>query len=181
VTEEAQLIKDAAGLVPASEGWFVVSVRDTSWMKQDALGAACTFEGPDARFTEFGISLHVLQPGQPNCMYHAESGQEDFLVLAGECLLIVEGQERRLRPWDFFHCPPNTEHVFVGGGSGPCVVLMTGTRHPDETIVYPRSELALRHGAGVETETTSPQEAYARFPNLHRERPDNWDALPWAD
>jgi len=105
----------------------------------------------------------VLKPGQPNCMYHGEDAQEDFLVLSGECLLPVEGAERRLRAWDFVHWPPWTEHVFVGAGTGPCVVLMVGERRLGSGIRYPVSELARRHGAGVERETDSPKEAYARF------------------
>ena len=97
----------------------------------------------------------MLQPGQPNGMYHSETEQEDFLVLAGECLLLVEGEERPLRAWDFVHCPPGTEHIFVGAGDRPCVIFMAGARSEGRSIVYPRNELALRHGAGVETETQS--------------------------
>ena len=65
----------------------------------------------------------MLGPGEPIGMYHWETDQEDFLVLSGEALLIVEGQERPLRQWDFVHCPPKTEHMIVGAGDGPCVVL----------------------------------------------------------
>jgi uncharacterized cupin superfamily protein len=97
-------------------------------------------------------------------MYHAEDGQEDFLVLAGECLLLVEEEERPLRAWDFFHCAPGTRHVFVGAGSGPCLILAVGTRLPESGVVYPVSELARRHGAGVERETRLPREAYAPYP-----------------
>src|SRR5262249_46088564 len=149
MVEQARLGQDEAGTIPETEGWFVVNVRDTSWIKQDDLGAACTFEGPEAHFEQYGINIHVLQPGQPNCMYHEEGGQEDFVVLAGECLLLVEEQERRLGAWDFVHCPPNTRHVFVGAGDGPCAILMVGGR-TRSSLLYPRSELALRHGAGVE-------------------------------
>jgi uncharacterized cupin superfamily protein len=180
MVEEARLIADEAGLVPEAKGWFVVNVRDTSWIKQDDLGAACTFEGPDARFEQFGINIHVIQPGQPNCMYHAEGNQEDFLVLAGECLLLVEDQERPLQAWDFVHCPPDTTHVFVGAGEGVCVILMVGGRTKGASLFYPRSELALRHGAGVEQGTASGEEAYAPYPGLRRERPDGWDSLPWV-
>ena len=106
------------------------------------------FEGKDAaRFPEFGINIHVLAPGEPNCMYHGEDVQEDFLVLSGECLLLVEGEERRLRAWDFVHCPAWTEHVFIGAGDGPCAILMVGSRKPDDQVRYPVSELARRHGA----------------------------------
>jgi uncharacterized cupin superfamily protein len=180
MVEEARLGQDEAGLVPETKGWFVVNVRDTSWIRQDDLGAACTFEGPDARFEQYGINIHVLLPGQPNCMYHQEGDQEDFLVLAGECLLLVEEQERRLRAWDFVHCPPDTRHVFVGAGNAPCVVLMVGGRTPGASLFYPRSEVALRHRAGVEQETASGAEAYAPYTGLRRERPDHWSELPWG-
>ena len=122
-------------------------------------------------FPQIGFALSVIQPGQPSGMYHAESNQEDFLVLAGECVLVVEGEERLLRAWDFVHCPPGTEHVFVGAGDSPCVIFMTGARTGERQIVYPRSEPAFRHGAGVETETTSAAEAYERFPHWQPERP----------
>jgi uncharacterized cupin superfamily protein len=121
----------------------------------------------------------VLEPGQPNGLYHGEETQEDFLVLYGECLLLVENEKRRLKAWDFFHCPPLTEHIMVGSGSGPCVILMTGTRKPGRPIVYPVSELALRHNAGVEKETLSPREAYAPYAEEVLERPPTWDQLPW--
>jgi uncharacterized cupin superfamily protein len=145
-----------------SMSWFVVNARDVAWRHSDAFGSSCNFED-DVEFEEFGINLRVLAPGQPNCMYHGENQQEDFLVLAGECLLIVEGEERQLKQWDFVHCPPWTDHVFVGTGTGPCLLLAVGTRKPDEQILYPRNETALKHGAGVEKDTPVPEEAYARF------------------
>ena len=180
VVEEAHLEQNASGLVPATEGWFVVNVADASWFDHDVFGATCEFESSKAEFGELGIRICVLQPGQPNGLYHGEETQEDFLVLAGECLLLVEGEERRMRAWDFFHCPSMTEHIFIGAGDGPCTVLMTGTRRPGRKIFYPVSELALRHGAGVEVETPSPREAYASSPEERLERPKSWDQLPWA-
>ena len=114
------------------------------------------------RFSQVGINIGVLAPGQPACMYHGEDEQKDFLVLHGECLLLIEGEERRLRAWDFVHCPAGTDHIFVGAGDGPCVIVMVGSRAP-HTIVYPVSELARKHGAGAEQETDSPPEAYAPF------------------
>ncbi len=159
---EAELVQSEHGLVPQGEGWFVVNAREARWWHTDELGSYCPFEG-DARFEQLGININVLPPGQPNCMYHAENRQEDFLVLAGECLLLVEGEERHLSAWDFVHCPPGTEHVFVGAGTAPCVLLAVGARAPGSEVRYPVSELALRHGAGVETETPDPAEAYARF------------------
>jgi uncharacterized cupin superfamily protein len=178
--EEARLEDTPSGLAPAGPGWFVVNVRDTAWRTRGDFGAACRFETPDAEFAEIGFNIRVLQPGQPNCLYHAESPEEHFLVLYGECLLLVEEEERRLRAWDFVHCPPNTKHVFVGAGEGPCAILMVGTRDPDEIVVYPVSELARRHGAGVETETDSPAVAYEGRAAPRLERPPGWDELPWA-
>ena len=99
MVEEARLEETETGLMPVGEGWFVVNARDARWARNEAFGAQCAFEGPwpEAWFAELGIKLSVLQPGQPNCLYHRESQQEDFLVLAGECLLLVEGQERPLQ------------------------------------------------------------------------------------
>jgi uncharacterized cupin superfamily protein len=122
----------------------------------------------------------VLEPGKPSTMYHRESDQEDFLILQGECLLIVEGEERLLREWDLFHCAPNTRHSIVGAADRPCVILMLGARSDEGTILYPRDEAALARAAGVECETPSPRDAYAPFPHWRLGRPERWDELPWA-
>jgi uncharacterized cupin superfamily protein len=191
MVEEARLEAMESGLAPASDGWFVVNVQDAAWLRNEAFGGRCVFESSPRvlagrsdleprMFGETGFTLAVLEPGKPSGLYHAESSQEDFLVLAGECLLLVEGEERPLRAWDFVHCPPGTEHIFVGTGDGPCVLFMIGARTEGKTIVYPRSDLARRHGAGVETETSSPREAYAPLPSWRPERPGGWDRLPWA-
>jgi uncharacterized cupin superfamily protein len=148
------------GLVPQGEGWYVLNTREAQWMEGD-FGAYTRFEG-DVRFPQLGINIGVLQPGQPACMYHGEDNQEDFLVLTGECLLLVEEEERRLKAWDFVHCPPWTKHVFVGAGDGPCAILAVGARGSRD-IVYPESALAQSHRAGVERETPAPEEAYASF------------------
>jgi len=174
---EAPLTDTDAGLVPEAEGWFVVNARDARWWRHDTFGSATVFEGDDAaRFKELGILIHVLQPGQSNCMYHGENAQEDFLVLYGECLLLVEGEERPLKQWDFVHCPAWTEHVFVGRGDGPCAVLMVGARPEAEELLYPVAEVARKHEAGVTTATRSGQEAYAAFPRSTAE--SYRDALP---
>jgi len=179
MVEEAMLEDTGSGLAPAGDGWFVVNLADAHWRRHDAFGAACRLEGEKVEFPHFGVNVRVLWPGQPNCMYHAELEQEGFLVLAGECLLLVEGHERRLRAWDFAHCPPWTEHVFVGAGDGPCAILMIGARgRPDSAVRYPVSGLAQRHGASVEAETTDWREAYARYPRSRPERlPDL--GFPW--
>jgi uncharacterized cupin superfamily protein len=158
---EAPLEKTESGLVPKGEGWFVVNAKEARWLEHKTFGSGTTFEG-DPEFEQIGINIGVLEPGQPACLYHRENAQEDFLVLWGECLLLVEGEERRLKAWDFVHCPPWTEHVFVGAGDGPCGILAVGARGPEE-IVYPVSELARRHGASAEQETPDPKQAYAPF------------------
>lgn len=190
MVEEARLEAVGSGLAPVSDGWFVVNVGEAAWLNE-AFGGRCVFESsprvlgdrPDLEpqmFTQLGFTLAVLEPGKPSGLYHGESNQEDFLVLAGECLLLVEGEERQLRPWDFLHCPAETEHIFVGAGEGPCVIFMTGARSSDKTITYPRSQVARAHGAGVEQETGSPRDAYARFPHWTLGRPERWNQLPWA-
>jgi uncharacterized cupin superfamily protein len=177
VPDEARLVERDGGLVPESDGWFVVNAANTPWWRSDDLGASCDFEG-DAEFPEVGIRLKVLWPGQPNGMYHSEEAQEDFLLLAGECLLLIEGEERRLKAWDFVHCPPGTGHIFVGAGEGPCLLVMVGARGSGEAIRYLVSELAARRGASVVAETASPEEAYAGYSG-GATGPMRDDALPW--
>ena len=178
---EARLEETGAGQTPATEGWFVVNVRDTAWESAGDYGARCRFEAREVPFEQVGMNIRVLEPGQPNCLYHAETPEEHFLVLYGECLLLVEEEERLLRAWDFVHCPPGTRHVFVGAGDGPCAVLMVGARlHDDDSVLYPVSEVARRHGAGVETETDSPKVAYEGRETPRRERPSGWGELPWV-
>ncbi len=162
MVEKAQLEQTGGGLVPQGEGWFVVNASDALWWRSDDFGAACFFEGRSG-FPQVGVRLRVLDPGKPNGLYHAEDAQEDFLVLSGECLLLIEGEERPLKAWDFVHCPAGTEHIFVGAGTEPCVILMVGARGEREVFHYPVSDLAAKHGASVEAETANPDEAYARF------------------
>jgi uncharacterized cupin superfamily protein len=182
---EAPLEPSEYGLVATSPGWFVVNVREAAWMTNEHAGPACILEGGPYAFPQIGYTIGVLQPGRPSGLYHREANQEDFLVLAGECLLLVEGQERRLTAWDFVHCPPDTEHILLGAGDRPAVVLMIGARAgwPDHKgIVYPRNEVALRHGAGVEAETDVPKEAYASvgFARWKPGPPETFAGLPWA-
>ena len=160
--DEARLRRTAGGLVPEGPGWFILNARDARWLSGD-FGAFTRFEG-ESRFPIIGINIGVLEPGQPACYYHAENEQEDFLVLYGECLLLIEGQERPLERWDFVHSPPWTEHVFIGAGQGPCAILALGSRLSEE-VVYPESELARRHRAGVVRHTRDPGEAYAGVPD----------------
>ena len=163
---EAPLEQTEAGVVAKGDGWFVLNAKDARWYHADGRPAFCDLEG-ETEFPQLGININVLRPGEPIGMYHWEADQEDFLVLSGEALLIVEGEERPLRPWDFVHCPPETKHIIVGAGDGPCVVLAVGAR--DRSVGgpdwggYPVDEVALRHGAGVEQETNEPEQAYAGF------------------
>jgi uncharacterized cupin superfamily protein len=160
---EATLNQTESGLVPQGDGWYVLNARDAKWIHVGGLGSYCGFEG-DVRFPDLGINLNVLPPGEPMAMYHTENAQEDFLVLSGEALLIVEDEERLLKQWDLFHCPAYTAHTILGAGERPCVVLAVGARvdRPDEGK-FVVSEAAIKHGAGVERETKSSDEAYGRF------------------
>jgi uncharacterized cupin superfamily protein len=179
---EARLEDSGSGLAPVTEGWFIVNVRDAEWWSSETRGATCWFANeygePPIEFEQIGINVTVLEPGQSG-IYHAEANQEAFLVLAGECRLLVDGEERRLRPWDFFHCPPWTEHAFVGAGDRACAILMVGA-HSGPEVRYPVSELAARYGASVEEETSDPGQVYATAERFRRERPPYWAHLPWA-
>ena len=145
---QARLEDVGSGLAPVSPGWFVVNVRDAAWVTNEAFGARCLFEAdvpalrerPDLeplRFKHLGIKLAVFDPDQPSGLYHADSAEEDFLVLQGECVARIESEERVLRQWDFLHCAPGTHHGFAGAGDGPCVLLMVGARVPGRTFDYP--------------------------------------------
>jgi uncharacterized cupin superfamily protein len=175
VIPESPLEQTEHGLVARGKGWFVLNAREVPWYERDGRGFRSEFEGFDDEpdFSQFGINLQVLRPGEPMSMYHWEADQEDFLVLSGEALLIVEGKERPLRQWDLVHCPPGTNHVIVGAGEGACVVLAVGARDrstgPDWGG-YTVDEAALRHSAGVEQETTDARQAYARFAESQRTR-----------
>jgi uncharacterized cupin superfamily protein len=177
---EARLRETRFGLAPEGEGWFVVNAREVRWRDYGPLGAACNFEGK-RRFRELGVNLNRLLPGQPMTVYHRERQQEGFLVLAGECLLLVDGQARPLSAWDFFHCPGGTAHAIVGAGDGPSLVLAFGARGGRAGVEYIPDETALAHGAAVETATTRSSEAYARFPRPTRTRcGDDWLPGPTA-
>src|SRR5262245_13697383 len=127
VVPEARLERTELGLVPHGEGWFVVNARDAAWRHTDGRTAIVDFEGePD--FRQLGINVSVMRPGEAMAMYHWEADQEDFLVVAGEALLLVEGEERPLGPWDFVHCPAGAKHTIIGAGDGPCVVVAIGAR-----------------------------------------------------
>ena len=173
VIREAPLDHTEAGLAASGDGWFVVNARQARWFQRegrgDLLPLTGNFETDDEAewhrllsFPQFGVNLFVLQPGEPMAVYHGEDAQEDFLVLRGDCLVVIEGQERALKQWDFVHCPPRTEHTIVGAGADVCIVLAVGTRW-SEGIRFPANEAAAKHGASAERDTTDGGEAYARF------------------
>lgn len=171
---EAKLMEAPGGIVPRSEGWFIVNFADARGMESERFGRAVRFEG-DTHFADLAINVRVLRPGQPNCLYHCESQTEAFLVLEGECIAIVEDEERPMRKGDFLYAPPGTAHVFVGAGDGPCAIVMVSTRIFPEDLLYPVSEVAARHDASVESQTDSAEQAYAGAP---APKPGQLE-LPW--
>ena len=173
---EAPLRQGDAGLKPAADGWFAVNVADAAAWHSERFGTSARFEDrPNRPFPEFGINVRVLEPGQPNALYHRENAQEVALVLSGECLAIVEGEERPMKKGDFLFAPSGTAHVIVGAGDGPCSILMAGTRKDPEYLLYPVDDTAARHGAAAERETPDEHEAYGETKRLEP-RPIG---LPW--
>jgi uncharacterized cupin superfamily protein len=174
---ESPIEATETGQVPTGEGWFVLNARDARWFHHDGRGAAMGFEG-EVDFPQVGINLYVLASGESIGMYHWEADQEDFLVLSGEALLIVEGEERPLQQWDLFHCPPETKHIIVGAGDGPCAVLAAGARQNQDPATwggYTVDEVAQRHGVGVEQDTSEAEKAYAHLPRRKPTRyRDGW-------
>lgn len=173
---EARIEQTADGLVPADDGWWALNLADLAWDTVDGGGRWCAFESPQAPSRTLGIGVHVLQPGESSGLYHHEADQEDFLILSGECTLVVEGEERRLRAWDAFHCPPGTAHITVGAGDGPCAILMAGTRTAGRATHYVVDPIAARHGASVVEPTTDSKVAYADRPPIER-APSPWASL----
>ena len=156
---------------------FIVNVSDAPALCHSRRATVIDFEDGRGSWADLGVNIQVMEPGQPNCRYHSEPVQEDFLVLFGECRVILEGEERRLRQWDFVHCPAGTEHVFVGAGDGPCAVLMIGSRR-DGSVHYPVNELAAAYDASVKSATDDPAEAYADWRvEARRPVPNPWSQL----
>jgi len=153
---------------------FIVNVADAQATARPGQAIAIDFEHEDAPWRDTGVNIMVMSPGQPNCLYHREPVQEDFLVLKGECVAVVDGEERPMRQWDFLHCPAGADHVFVGAGEGPCAVLMIGSRRLDQAH-YPVNATAAKYGASVQTPTDDPAEAYA----ARRTKPRTAVTNPW--
>ena len=162
-------------MVEERGGWFVKNVKDATWVSSEAFGGVCTFDAGDP-FPQIGIHIFVIEPGKPNCRYHREEAQEDFLVLAGRCKLLVNGEERQLRTWDFVHCPAGVTHVFVGDGDGPCALLAIGHRPGTgaEQLFYPTSEMARRYNAESPEPTPDPKVAYSDVERRVKVDPPKW-------
>jgi mannose-6-phosphate isomerase-like protein (cupin superfamily) len=171
---EAPLRETKFGLVADVDGWFVVNAQEARWRDSGPFGFYCDFEGKRP-FRQLGINISILEPGQSLGFYHRENAQEDFLVLSGSCVLIVEDEERSLEAWDFVHCPPTTPHMIVGAGDGPSVVVAVGGRGLSRKgLAYLPSQTARKHGVSVEKETTKPGEAYAGIPRSSRVSYAGW-------
>jgi uncharacterized cupin superfamily protein len=146
--------------------WYVRNLRDGKWWARRGRGFVS--ELVDDGGAQIGVNLFVLGPGEPMSMYHWEADQEGYLVLSGEALLIVEDEERPIRQWDFVHTPASVPHTIVGAGSGPSAILAIGAREHQAGAdwgAYPFSEVAMKHDASTEEETTDADVAYARFPD----------------
>jgi uncharacterized cupin superfamily protein len=162
---EASSTETPYGRYVTSDGWFVLNLQDALAVRNEEKGgAAYPLEPREHPFSDVGVNVKVVWPGEPSALYHSEGVQEGFLVLAGECTLVVEEEERPLRQWDYFHCPSETRHVLVGAGDGPCAILMIGARPEVERLHYPVSDAAAKYGASVAEETDEPDEAYADWP-----------------
>jgi uncharacterized cupin superfamily protein len=185
VVPEAELEDRGTGLVPTGPGWFVLNARETRWFRKSGQGLSVPLTGHDefeaeTWFPMLGMAIRVVNPGEPSTVYHWETEAEDFLVLSGDAILIVEGEERPVKQWDFVHCPPEAQHAFVGSGEGPCVILCASSRVFQKAGpwgYYTTDEASRRHGADSPEETQDGAIAYARFaPSEETRYPDG--ALP---
>ncbi|MFQ5748491.1 MAG: cupin domain-containing protein [Planctomycetota bacterium] len=177
MSSKAELKKEGKGWNPVTPGWFVLHAAEAPWVRSRRFGRICNFEG-GSRFPQIGVNLHVIDPGQPACLYHREDAQEDFFVLSGECRVLIEEEEIPLQGGHFVHCPPGTNHVFVGAGEGPCTILMIGYRPPELSLCYPASPLAAKHGASADSETPDPREAYDEWPVFGEPVEPEWLGQP---
>jgi len=166
VSDEARLEQTDTGLRPTDPGWYILNLSQMCWRGFPGGGAFTSFESGPEPSARLGIGVHILYPGDKPGYYHAEDDLEGFLVLSGECVAVVEGEEHRMGPWDYLHCPPGTAHITVGAGDAPCAILMYGTRTAEAAIRYLPDAAAARYGAAVERESGSPQEVYADRPPI---------------
>src|SRR3954463_15112219 len=163
---EAKIEDTDVGRVPVDDGWFILNLAEIHWATIPGAGTWCGFGSPNAESDRIGIGVHILWPGDAPGFYHEESELEGFLVLSGECVAIVEGEERRMGPWDYLHSPAGTAHITVGAGDGPCVLALVGARSPDKEIDYIPDPTAARHGHSVAADTNSSKEAYKDRPPI---------------
>jgi len=166
---EAEVQRTPEGKVPAGDGWFVLNLAEMAWETVPGFGVWLDFGAPDTD-PRIGAHIHVLQPGESNGYYHAEAAEEGFLVLSGECIAVIENEERRMRRWDYFHSPAGTEHITVGAGDEPCVILMFGSPDPRRQVEWIANETAAKYGASVAQTTGRDTEAYGELPELVRVR-----------
>jgi uncharacterized cupin superfamily protein len=173
VTEHARMETTATGQRPAEQGWYILNLAQMCWNGFPGGGAWTTFESGPEESDRLGIGVHILWPGDSPGYYHTEEDLEGFLVLSGECVAIVEGEEYRMRAWDYLHSPPGTAHITVGAGTEPCAILMYGTRTKGAAIRYLPDPVAARYGHSVQRESGSPQEVYADRPPIE-DLPSCW-------
>lgn len=154
--DEARIEQTPEGQRPGDEGWYIRNLAELAWATVPGFGAWYDFFP--------GAHIHVLQPGETNGLYHAEDAQEGFLVVGGKCIALVEGEERRMQQWDYFHSPPGTAHITVGAGDGPCVILMFGAPDPKRRVSWIADDCAARYGASPTHTTSRDAEAYGKIP-----------------
>jgi uncharacterized cupin superfamily protein len=171
--QEAQIEQTPEGRVPVDGGWFILNLGELAWETAAGFGTWCDFDPPERASTtsRIGVHVHVLEPGESNGYYHAEAAQEGFLVLSGECIAIVEGEDRRMRQWDYFHSPPGTAHITVGAGEEGCAIMMLGSPDPKRKVEWIANAVAARHDASVARTTGRDTEAYGDLPPVVRVRP----------
>jgi uncharacterized cupin superfamily protein len=165
---EAEIEETAEGRVARGDGWFILNLGQMAWQTVPGFGSWCSFDAPNKNADEpgIGVHVHVLMPGEPNGYYHAEAAQEGFVVLSGECVAVVEGQERVMRQWDYLHSPPGTAHITVGAGTGPCAILMFGSPDSSRKVEWIADTVAAKHGASVSRTTGRASEAYEDAPSV---------------
>ena len=172
MVHEAEIESTPEGQVPAGAGWYILNLGEMAWETAAGFGVWRDFDDQDSDPSErMGVHVHVLQPGESNGYYHAEAAHEGFLVLSGECIAVVEGEERRMRRWDYFHSPAGTEHITIGAGDEPCAILMFGSPDPRRKVEWIANETAAKHGASVARTTGRDTEAYGELPPLRRVPP----------
>jgi uncharacterized cupin superfamily protein len=170
---EARIERTPEGQVAVDGGWFILNLGEMAWETVPGFGVWCGFDGPESQTStrRVGVHIHVLKPGEANGYYHAEAEQEGFVVLSGECVAVVEGQERRMRRWDYLHSPAGTRHITIGAGEEPCAILMFGSPDPSRKVEWIADENAAKYGASVAYTTDRDTEAYGELPPTVRCRP----------